>query len=69
LGGFATSNVRFTANLLTFLRYLPPWRWWLRDEATAERVIRWNIVQGRIVGALIAVIGLVDMGSGIAHWL
>ena len=76
LGGFASWGVRLTAKVarrnatrLPLTRYLPPWLWALRDEASLERWIRRNIVGQRVAGALLAVIGLMFLGTGIVQAL
>jgi hypothetical protein len=65
VGGFTQWHVRASHQFVSFLRYIPPWRWLVK--ADAETLIRRGVIQERITGCVFAAFGLVLLASSLIH--
>lgn len=63
LGGFTRWHSRVSYDSVSFLRYVPPWRWLVK--ADRETLIRRQMVQARITGAIFAGVGVWIFLSGV----
>jgi hypothetical protein len=65
LGGFTRWHVRTSYRFVSFLRYIPPWRWLVK--ADEETLVRHGVIQERIIGGLFATVGLLLLASSLIH--
>lgn len=63
VGGFTGWHSRVSHDSVSFLRYVPPWRWLVK--ADRETLIKRQVVQSRITGAIFATIGVWILVSGV----
>lgn len=67
LGGFTRWHSRVSYDSVSFLRSVPPWRWLVK--ADRETLIRRQVVQARMTGAIFAVVGVWLLVSGVLDLL
>lgn len=63
LGGFTKWHARVSYAAVSFLRYIPPWRWLVK--ADKETLIKRGVLQERITGGVFVALGLFMLISSV----